>query len=381
MELQRLVMEDALETPLSEDMSPQEVCGRSRQGSVCVNPAEEVRSLSGRSLASEDSDASSVVYHKSLRGVAAGVGGDGVDRDGSESSEKDVGESGEKVTDEKGGVKDIESGEKDIDEKGGEKVTDEKGGEKDIDEKGGEKDIDEKGGEKDIDEKGGVKDIESGEKVTDENVGEKDIGENDKENTNEKNTNPTDNNDKDKYTDNNNNSDNNPTTSMEPKEEDIQTKSSPPHDETPAIPIDFTEDFTTLFHSRSSQSLQTKPAEINPAEKNSTETKTEIGDEKKAVSMSARILGVLGRKTEEDKKKKQKKKREGEEIAQEAKEEASVEETQEMDGGGKKKWEIDQRKSGEIVRSRCDGSDEADVEFAEAGKQQESSCWEGGGSY
>lgn len=329
MELQRLVMEDALETPLSEDMSPQEVCGRSRQGSVCVNPAEEVRSLSGRSLASEDSDASSVVYHKSLRGVAAGVGGDGVDRDGSESSEKDVGESGEKVTD----------------------------------------------------EKGGVKDIESGEKVTDENVGEKDIGENDKENTNEKNTNPTDNNDKDKYTDNNNNSDNNPTTSMEPKEEDIQTKSSPPHDETPAIPIDFTEDFTTLFHSRSSQSLQTKPAEINPAEKNSTETKTEIGDEKKAVSMSARILGVLGRKTEEDKKKKQKKKREGEEIAQEAKEEASVEETQEMDGGGKKKWEIDQRKSGEIVRSRCDGSDEADVEFAEAGKQQESSCWEGGGSY
>ena len=152
MELQRLVMEDALETPLSEDMSPQEVCGRSRQGSVCVNPAEEVRSLSGRSLASEDSDASSVVYHKSLRGVAAGVGGDGVDRDGSESSEKDVGESGEKVTD----------------------------------------------------EKGGVKDIESGEKVTDENVGEKDIGENDKENTNEKNTNPTDNNDKDKYTDNNN---------------------------------------------------------------------------------------------------------------------------------------------------------------------------------
>ena len=220
-----------------------------------------------------------------------------------------------------------------------------------------------------------------GEKVTDENVGEKDIGENDKENTNEKNTNPTDNNDKDKYTDNNNNSDNNPTTSMEPKEEDIQTKSSPPHDETPAIPIDFTEDFTTLFHSRSSQSLQTKPAEINPAEKNSTETKTEIGDEKKAVSMSARILGVLGRKTEEDKKKKQKKKREGEEIAQEAKEEASVEETQEMDGGGKKKWEIDQRKSGEIVRSRCDGSDEADVEFAEAGKQQESSCWEGGGSY
>ena len=340
MELQRLVMEDALETPLSEDMSPQEVCGRSRQGSVCVNPAEEVRSLSGRSLASEDSDASSVVYHKSLRGVAAGVGGDGVDRDGSESSEKDVGESGEKVTDEKGGVKDIESG------------------------------------EKDIDEKGGVKDIESGEKVTDKNVGEKDIGENDKENTNEKNTNPTDNNDKDKYTDNNNNSDNNPTTSMEPKEEDIQTKSSP-HDETPAIPIDFTEDFTTLFHSRSSQSLQTKPAEINPAEKNSTETKTEIGDEKKAVSMSARILGVLGRKTEEDKKKK----REGEEIAQEAKEEASVEETQEMDGGGKKKWEIDQRKSGEIVRSRCDGSDEADVEFAEAGKQQESSCWEGGGSY
>ena len=183
------------------------------------------------------------------------MGGDGVDRDGSESSEKDVGESGEKVTD----------------------------------------------------EKGGVKDIESGEKVTDENVGEKDIGENDKENTNEKNTNPTDNNDKDKYTDNNNNSDNNPTTSMEPKEEDIQTKSSPPHDETPAIPIDFTEDFTTLFHSRSSQSLQTKPAEINPAEKNSTETKTEIGDEKKAVSMSARILGVLGRKTEEDKKKKQKK--------------------------------------------------------------------------
>ena len=370
MELQRLVMEDALETPLSEDMSPQEVCGRSRQGSVCVNPAEEVRSLSGRSLASEDSDASSVVYHKSLRGVAAGVGGDGVDRDGSESSEKDVGESGEKVTDEKGGVKDIESGEKDIDEKGGEK---------DIDEKGGVKDIE--SGEKDIDEKGGVKDIESGEKVTDENVGEKDIGENDKENTNEKNTNPTDNNDKDKYTDNNNNSDNNPTTSMEPKEEDIQTKSSPPHDETPAIPIDFTEDFTTLFHSRSSQSLQTKPAEINPAEKNSTETKTEIGDEKKAVSMSARILGVLGRKTEEDKKKKQKKKREGEEIAQEAKEEASVEETQEMDGGGKKKWEIDQRKSGEIVRSRCDGSDEADVEFAEAGKQQESSCWEGGGSY
>ena len=348
MELQRLVMEDALETPLSEDMSPQEVCGRSRQGSVCVNPAEEeVRSLSGRSLASEDSDASSVVYHKSLRGVAAGVGGDGVDRDGSESSEKDVGESGEKVTD----------------EKGGEKVTDEKGS------------------EKDIDEKGGVKDIESGEKVTDENVGEKDIGENDKENTNEKNTNPTDNNDKDKYTDNNNNSDNNPTTSMEPKEEDIPTKSSPPHDETPAIPIDFTEDFTTLFHSRSSQSLQTKPAEINPAETNSTETKTEIGDEKKAVSMSARILGVLGRKTEEDKKKKQKKKREGEEIAQEAKEEASVEETQEMDGGGKKKWEIDQRKSGEIVRSRCDGSDEADVEFAEAGKQQESSCWEGGGSY
>lgn len=346
MELQRLVMEDALETPLSEDMSPQEVCGRSRQGSVCVNPAEEeVRSLSGRSLASEDSDASSVVYHKSLRGVAAGVGGDGVDRDGSESSEKDVGESGEKVTDEKGGEKDIESG------------------------------------EKDIDEKGGVKDIESGEKVTDENVGEKDIGENDKENTNEKNTNPTDNNDKDKYTDNNNNSDNNPTTSMEPKEEDIPTRSSPPHDETPAIPIDFTEDFTTLFHSRSSQSLQTKPAEINPAEKNSTETKTEIGDEKKAVSMSARILGVLGRKTEEDKKKKQKKKREGEEIAQEAKEEASVEETQEMDGGGKKKWEIDQRKSGEIVRSRCDGSDEADVEFAEAGKQQESSCWEGGGSY
>ena len=330
MELQRLVMEDALETPLSEDMSLQEVCGRSRQGSVCVNPAEEeVRSLSGRSLASEDSDASSVVYHKSLRGVAAGVGGDGVDRDGSESSEKDVGESGEKVTD----------------------------------------------------EKGGVKDIESGEKVTDENVGEKDIGENDKENTNEKNTNPTDNNDKDKYTDNNNNSDNNPTTSMEPKEEDIPTRSSPPHDETPAIPIDFTEDFTTLFHSRSSQSLQTKPAEINPAEKNSTETKTEIGDEKKAVSMSARILGVLGRKTEEDKKKKQKKKREGEEIAQEAKEEASVEETQEMDGGGKKKWEIDQRKSGEIVRSRCDGSDEADVEFAEAGKQQESSCWEGGGSY
>lgn len=348
MELQRLVMEDALETPLSEDMSPQEVCGRSRQGSVCVNPAEEeVRSLSGRSLASEDSDASSVVYHKSLRGVAAGVGGDGVDRDGSESSEKDVGESGEKVTD----------------EKGGEKVTDEKGS------------------EKDIDEKGGVKDIESGEKVTDENVGEKDIGENDKENTNEKNTNPTDNNDKDKYTDNNNNSDNNPTTSMEPKEEDIPTKSSPPHDETPAIPIDFTEDFTTLFHSRSSQSLQTKPAEINPAETNSTETKTEIGDEKKAVSMSARILGVLGRKTEEDKKKKQKKKREGEEIAQEAKEEASVEETQEMDGGGKKKWEIDQRKNGEIVRSRCDGSDEADVEFAEAGKQQESSCWEGGGSY
>ena len=165
MELQRLVMEDALETPLSEDMSPQEVCGRSRQGSVCVNPAEEeVRSLSGRSLASEDSDASSVVYHKSLRGVAAGVGGDGVDRDGSESSEKDVGESGEKVTD----------------EKGGEKVTDEKGS------------------EKDIDEKGGVKDIESGEKVTDKNVGEKDIGENDKENTNEKNTNPTDNNDKDK---------------------------------------------------------------------------------------------------------------------------------------------------------------------------------------
>lgn len=314
MELQRLVMEDALETPLSEDMSPQEVCGRSRQGSVCVNPAEEeVRSLSGRSLASEDSDASSVVYHKSLRGVAAGVGGDGVDRDGSESSEKDVGESGEKVTD--------------------------------------------------------------------ENVGEKDIGENDKENTNEKNTNPTDNNDKDKYTDNNNNSDNNPTTSMEPKEEDIPTKSSPPHDETPAIPIDFTEDFTTLFHSRSSQSLQTKPAEINPAETNSTETKTEIGDEKKAVSMSARILGVLGRKTEEDKKKKQKKKREGEEIAQEAKEEASVEETQEMDGGGKKKWEIDQRKNGEIVRSRCDGSDEADAEFAEAGKQQESSCWEGGGSY
>ena len=362
MELQRLVMEDALETPLSEDMSLQEVCGRSRQGSVCVNPAEEeVRSLSGRSLASEDSDASSVVYHKSLRGVAAGVGGDGVDRDGSESSEKDVGESGEKVTDEKGGVKDIESGEKDIDEKGG------------------EKDIE--SGEKDIDEKGGVKDIESGEKVTDENVGEKDIGENDKENTNEKNTNPTDNNDKDKYTDNNNNSDNNPTTSMEPKEEDIPTRSSPPHDETPAIPIDFTEDFTTLFHSRSSQSLQTKPAEINPAEKNSTETKTEIGDEKKAVSMSARILGVLGRKTEEDKKKKQKKKREGEEIAQEAKEEASVEETQEMDGGGKKKWEIDQRKSGEIVRSRCDGSDEADVEFAEAGKQQESSCWEGGGSY
>lgn len=339
MELQRLVMEDALETPLSEDMSPQEVCGRSRQGSVCVNPAEEeVRSLSGRSLASEDSDASSVVYHKSLRGVAAGVGGDGVDRDGSESSEKDVGESGEKVTD----------------EKGGEKVTDEKGSEKDI---------------------------ESGEKVTDKNVGEKDIGENDKENTNEKNTNPTDNNDKDKYTDNNNNSDNNPTTSMEPKEEDIQTKSSPPHDETPAIPIDFTEDFTTLFHSRSSQSLQTKPAEINPAETNSTETKTEIGDEKKAVSMSARILGVLGRKTEEDKKKKQKKKREGEEIAQEAKEEASVEETQEMDGGGKKKWEIDQRKNGEIVRSRRDGSDEADVEFAEAGKQQESSCWEGGGSY
>ena len=334
MELQRLVMEDALETPLSEDMSPQEVCGRSRQGSVCVNPAEEeVRSLSGRSLASEDSDASSVVYHKSLRGVAAGVGGDGVDRDGSESSEKDVGESGEK-------------------------------------------DIDEKGGVKDIDEKGGVKDIESGEKVTDKNVGEKDIGENDKENTNEKNTNPTDNNDKDKYTDNNNNSDNNPTTSMEPKEEDIPTKSSPPHDETPAIPIDFTEDFTTLFHSRSSQSLQTKPAETN-----STETKTEIGDEKKAVSMSARILGVLGRKTEEDKKKKQKKKREGEEIAQEAKEEASVEETQEMDGGGKKKWEIDQRKSGEIVRSRCDGSDEADAEFAEAGKQQESSCWEGGGSY
>ena len=325
MELQRLVMEDALETPLSEDMSPQEVCGRSRQGSVCVNPAEEeVRSLSGRSLASEDSDASSVVYHKSLRGVAAGVGGDGVDRDGSESSEKDIGESGEKVTD----------------------------------------------------EKGGVKDIESGEKVTDKNVGE-----NDKENTNEKNTNPTDNNDKDKYTDNNNNSDNNPTTSMEPKEEDIPTKSSPPHDETPAIPIDFTEDFTTLFHSRSSQSLQTKPAEINPAEKNSTETKTEIGDEKKAVSMSARILGVLGRKTEEDKKKKQKKKREGEEIAQEAKEEASVEETQEMDGGGKKKWEIDQRKNGEIVRSRRDGSDEADVEFAEAGKQQESSCWEGGGSY
>ena len=358
MELQRLVMEDALETPLSEDMSPQEVCRRSRQGSVCVNPAEEVRSLSGRSLASEDSDASSVVYHKSLRGVAAGVGGDGVDRDGSESSEKDVGESGEKVTDEKGGVKDIESAEKDIDEKGG------------------VKDIDEKGGVKDTDEKGGVKDIESGEKVS-----EKDIGENDKENTNEKNTNPTDNNDKDKYTDNNNNSDNNPTTSMEPKEEDIQTKSSPPHDETPAIPIDFTEDFTTLFHSRSSQSLQTKPAEINPAEKNSTETKTEIGDEKKAVSMSARILGVLGRKTEEDKKKKQKKKREGEEIAQEAKEEASVEETQEMDGGGKKKWEIDQRKSGEIVRSRCDGSDEADVEFAEAGKQQESSCWEGGGSY
>ena len=117
MELQRLVMEDALETPLSEDMSPQEVCGRSRQGSVCVNPAEEeVRSLSGRSLASEDSDASSVVYHKSLRGVAAGVGGDGVDRDGSESSEKDIGESGEKVTD----------------EKGGEKVTDEKGSEKDI---------------------------------------------------------------------------------------------------------------------------------------------------------------------------------------------------------------------------------------------------------
>lgn len=348
MELQRLVMEDALETPLSEDMSPQEVCGRSRQGSVCVNPAEEeVRSLSGRSLASEDSDASSVVYHKSLRGVAAGVGGDGVDRDGSESSEKDVGESGEKVTD----------------EKGGEKVTDEKGS------------------EKDIDEKGGVKDIESGEKVTDKNVGEKDIGENDKENTNEKNTNPTDNNDKDKYTDNNNNSDNNPTTSMEPKEEDLPTKSSPPHDETPAIPIDFTEDFTTLFHSRSSQSLQTKPAEINPAETNSTETKTEIGDEKKAVSMSARILGVLGRKTEEDKKKKQKKKREGEEIAQEAKEEASVEETQEMDGGGKKKWEIDQRKSGEIVRSRRDGSDEADVEFAEAGKQQESSCWEGGGSY
>ena len=377
MELQRLVMEDALETPLSEDMSPQEVCGRSRQGSVCVNPAEEVRSLSGRSLASEDSDASSVVYHKSLRGVAAGVGGDGVDRDGSESSEKDVGESGEKVTDEKGGVKDIESGEKVTDEKGGEKVIE--SGEKVTDEKGGEKDIE--SGEKDIDEKGGVKDIESGEKVTDKNVGEKDIGENDKENTNEKNTNPTDNNDKDKYTDNNNNSDNNPTTSMEPKEEDIQTKSSPPHDETPAIPIDFTEDFTTLFHSRSSQSLQTKPAEINPAEKNSTETKTEIGDEKKAVSMSARILGVLGRKTEEDKKKKQKKKREGEEIAQEAKEEASVEETQEMDGGGKKKWEIDQRKSGEIVRSRCDGSDEADVEFAEAGKQQESSCWEGGGSY
>ena len=354
MELQRLVMEDALETPLSEDMSPQEGCGRSRQGSVCVNPAEEVRSLSGRSLASEDSDASSVVYHKSLRGVAAGVGGDGVDRDGSESSEKDVGESGEKVTDEKGGVKDIESGEKDIDEKGG--VKDIESGEK-------------------------VTDKNVGEKVTDENVGEKDIGENDKENTNEKNTNPTDNNDKDKYTDNNNNSDNNPTTSMEPKEEDIPTKSSPPHDETPAIPIDFTEDFTTLFHSRSSQSLQTKPAEINPAEKNSTETKTEIGDEKKAVSMSARILGVLGRKTEEDKKKKQKKKREGEEIAQEAKEEASVEETQEMDGGGKKKWEIDQRKSGEIVRSRCDGSDEADVEFAEAGKQQESSCWEGGGSY
>ena len=298
MELQRLVMEDALETPLSDDMSPQEVCGRSRQGSVCVNPTEEaaLRSLSGRSLASEDSDASSVVYHKSLRGVMAGVG-EGEGDDGCDEEKENEGKEENKEKEEE----------------------------------------------------------------------TKEDNEENKEDTN-----------KDGHNDENDNHNDNKTTPEVPvttdtnKEEDTQPKTSPPRDETPAIPIDFTEDFTTLFRSRSSQSLETNPAVANAAE-----TKTEMSDEKKAVSMSARILGVLGRKTEDDKKKKQKKKREGEEVAQEAKEEASVEETPEVDSGGKKKWEIDQRRSGDIVRGRRDGSDEADAEFAEAGKQQESSFWKG----
>ena len=310
MELQRLVMEDALETPLSDDMSPQEVCGRSRQGSVCVNPAEEVlRSLSGRSLASEDSDASSVVYHKSLRGVVAGVGdGDDGDDHGNEShGDHDGNES---------------HGDHDVDEKqdDGNEKQDENHNDDDHDK------------EKHDDNHDDDKDNTTGDKKDDE-----------------------------KNDDQNTNNNNNDTTTPESKEEDTQSKPSPPRDETPAIPIDFTEDFTTLFRSRSSQSLETNSAETNPAE-----TKTEMSDEKKAVSMSARILGVLGRKTEEEKKKKQKKKREGEETAQEAKEEASVEETPEMDGGSKKKWEIDQRKSGGFVRSRRNGSDEADAEFAEA---------------
>lgn len=76
-------------------------------------------------------------------------------------------------------------------------------------------------------------------------------------------------------------------------------------DETPTIPIDFTEDFTTLFKSKSSKDLSQPSGEQSevPVKPDLT---SEVMEEKKGVSMSARILGVWNRKTEEEKKKEKK---------------------------------------------------------------------------
>ena len=77
-------------------------------------------------------------------------------------------------------------------------------------------------------------------------------------------------------------------------------------DETPVIPIDFTEDFTTLFRNRSSKDLSLPAQEQDGEGIMKPELATEVTEEKKGVSMSARLLGVWNRKTEDEKKKEKK---------------------------------------------------------------------------
>ena len=68
-------------------------------------------------------------------------------------------------------------------------------------------------------------------------------------------------------------------------------------DDTHVIPIDFTEDFTTLFKNKSSKDLSKSSQEQTGEGVIKPELATEVTEEKKGVSMSARLLGVWNRKT------------------------------------------------------------------------------------